>query len=104
MAGRTVGFTGILLRIPVPLGLCSIKGCNETLQLEYVHFDLAVISSMNYNIFDYGTFGMWGAYLSQAEITIGADLRVTDDDLRKFHLKDKLVDAGVEGFMFLQPP
>ena len=83
---------------------CSNKDCNEEIVLEYVHFDLAVISSMNYNIFDYGTFGMWGAYLSQAEITIGADLRVTNDDLRKFHLKDKLVDAGVEGFMFLQPP
>ena len=83
---------------------CSNKDCNDTIELEYVHFDLAVISSMNYNIFDYGTFGMWGAYLSQAEITIAADLRVTDDELRKFHIKDKLVDAGVEGFIFLLPP
>ena len=61
------------------------------------------MSSMNYNIFDYGTFGMWGAYLSQSEITIGADISVTDEQ-SKFLDNYKLIEAGVEGFEFLQPP
>ena len=85
------------------LSACSNKGCNDTIGMEYVYFDLAVMSSMDYNIFDYGTYGFWGAYLSQSEITIGADLRVTDEQ-SKFLVKNKVVDAGVEGFIFLQPP
>ena len=82
---------------------CSDKNCKDIVDMEYVHFDLAVMSTMNYSIFDYGTFGWWGAYLSQSEITIGADLKVTDEQ-SKFLIKDRVVDAGVEGFIFLQPP
>lgn len=28
------------------------------------HFDLAVLSQCNHSVFDYGTFGFWGAYLA----------------------------------------
>ena len=82
------------------LSSCNKKDCKDAIGMEYVHFDLAVMSSMRYSIFDYGTFGFWGAYLSQSEITIAADLRVTDEQ-SKFLIKDKVVDAGVEGFVFL---
>ena len=76
---------------------CRNKKCNDAIGREYVHFDLAVMSIMNYNIFDYGTFGFWGAYLSQGEITIGSDL-VLD------YTKDSVIKAGVEGFIFLHSP
>jgi len=74
---------------------CSNKDCNDAIGREYVHFDLAVMSIMNFNIFDYGSFGFWGAYLSQGEITIRSDL-VLDS------AKDSM--AGVEGFIFLHSP
>ena len=85
------------------LSSCSKKHCNDAIGLEHVHFDLAVMSSMDDNIFDYGTYGFWGAYLSQSNITIGADLRVTHEQ-SKFLVKERVVDAAVEGFIFLQPP
>ena len=66
----------------------------ESIGVNYVHFDLAVMSSMNYNIFDYGTFGMWGAYLSQSEITIAADVNTW--------LKYRVILTGVKGFIFLK--
>ena len=78
------------------LSHCSNKGCNQEIETEYVNFDLALMSSMNYNILDYGTFGLWGAYLSQGEITIAADI----GDRRQ----DQVIAAGLEGFIFLQPP
>ena len=78
------------------LSNCSNEGCNQEIETEYVNFDLALMSSMNYNILDYGTFGLWGAYLSQGEITIVADI----SDRRK----DQVIAAGLEGFIFLQPP
>ena len=61
--------------------------------VENAHFDLAVMASMNYSIFDYGTYGFWGAYLSHSKHTIGADVNT--------FLKDKVIEAGVEGFIFL---
>ena len=77
-------------------------GCSNRRQVdqEYVYFDLAVLSSVDYSIFDYGTFGLWGAYLSQSRIVIGADLKATEEQSK--HLgKDKVVKAGIEGFVFL---
>ena len=82
------------------LSRCSNGDCNDAIEMEYVHFDLAVLSSMNYNIFDYGTFGLWGAYLSQSEITIGLDLKVR----RKYLVKDRVIEGGVEGFLWLPTP
>ena len=38
-----------------------------------VHFDLAVLAAANHSIFDYGTFGFWGAYLAGG-ITVIADV------------------------------
>ena len=35
---------------------------------EYAYFDLAVLSSVNYTILDYGTFGEWGAYFSESKV------------------------------------
>ena len=36
----------------------------DSLPVDNVHFDLAVLSKCNHSIFDYGTFGFWGAYLA----------------------------------------
>ena len=54
---------------------CTNKGCINSVKNEYVYFDLALLSSMNYNIYDYGSYGFWGAYLSQSKIIIHADQR-----------------------------
>ena len=42
-------------------------------QQDPAHFDLAVLSHCNHSIFDYGTFGFWGAYLAGG-ITVLPDL------------------------------
>jgi hypothetical protein len=34
----------------------------------FVHFDLAVLSHVNYTVYDYGSFGLWGAYLSWSKV------------------------------------
>ena len=39
-----------------------ISKSHDILGMEYVHFVLALMSSMDYNIFNYGTYGFWGAY------------------------------------------
>ena len=84
------------------LSSCDNKLCEVAVNMEYVNFDLAVMASMNYSIYDYGTFGFWGAYLSQSEITISADLRGTNKpDLSKSFIKTQVVDTGAEGYTFL---
>ena len=55
-----------------------------------VHFDLAVLSACNNSIFDYGTFGFWGAYLANG-ITIYADFQpnnTTAETKIKFNLNN----------------
>ena len=42
-------------------------------KLNLVHFDMAVARECNHSIFDYGTFGFWGAFLKdEGAITIQA--------------------------------
>ena len=74
------------------LSNCNNKLCKEAIDMEYVHFDLAVMSSMNYSIYDYGTYGSWGAYLSQSEFTISADSRKANEpDLRVTNKESKII-------------
>ena len=39
----------------------------------HAHFDLAVLSHCNHSIYDYGSFGFWGAFLANG-ITVVADI------------------------------
>ena len=57
---------------------CTNEWCIKSIKKEYAYFDLAVLSSMNYYIYDYGSYGFWGAYLSQSKIIIHVDENVTD--------------------------
>ena len=55
-----------------------------------IFFDLAVLSQCNHSIYDYGTFGFWGAYLANG-ITILGDIGrsyVYIDKIKKANLKD----------------
>ena len=57
-----------------------------------VHFDMAVMSKCNHSIYDYGTFGFWGAYLANG-ITVSANVghgyligeRIKNSKLRDWH-------------------
>lgn len=61
----------------------------------HIFFDLAVLSYCNHSIYDYGTFGFWGAYLANG-ITILADIG------RQYQYNKKIREANLTDWHLLK--
>ena len=60
------------------------------------YFDLAVLSKCNHSIYDYGTFGFWGAYLADGITVLG-------DAGPRYDIHEKVKMAHFKDWHFLRP-
>ena len=62
-------------------------------------FDLAVASKCNHSIFDYGTFGFWGAYLANGHTILAGNISQSE---KAYKPETSIKRARIEHWTFVE--
>ena len=74
-----------------------IKGSNSSEKVNARDFDLAISSLCNHTIYDYGTFGFWGAYLAGGRTILAHKMNEKKQHRQVKHIKI----ANIRGWEYL---
>ena len=80
----------------------GIRKAVSLTETEVKALDLALLWSCNYTVFDYGTFGFWGSFLSGADVGNPAIAAVNASQRRRTTEEMNLLRAELPNFTFIE--